>query len=234
MTETTPSTGSRDSPAAVVFDVDGTLVDTNYLHVVAWWEAFSAQGHDVSCFDVHRALGRPAEELVRALIGRRDQAVVQGHSQRWDRLRDRARPFHHGAELMAACGRRGLSVVWATSGSSADTEAAQRLLSLRDVLVVSGEDVEHGKPAPDMVDAALRAAGATAERAVLIGDTVYDVRAAAAAGVACIALLCGGIGEQELREAGAAAVYGNPSELLDGLDTSPVGQLLSSGPNRSP
>jgi len=235
MQETTPSGPSgatTDSPAAVVFDLDGTLLDTNYLHVMAWWEAFFAAGHDVSCFDVHRAIGKPSAELVQGLLGRPDDAVVQGHSRHWARVRDSARPFHRAAELQRACEARGASVVWATSGSPDDVAAAQRLLGVRDVLVVNS--VEHGKPAPDIVQAALEAAGVPAARAVMVGDTVYDVRAAAAAGVPCIGLLCGGIGEQELREAGAAAVYGNPSELLDGLDASPVGQLLTSGANRSP
>ncbi|MCW2778900.1 MAG: family hydrolase, partial [Frankiales bacterium] len=98
-------------------------------------------------------------------------------------------------------------------------------LGCDDVLhaVVSSGDVENAKPAPDIVQAALEAAECAPEDAVMVGDTVYDVRAAAAAGVACIGVLAGGIGEQELREAGAVAVYGNIAELLEGLDDSPVG-----------
>ena len=92
--------------------------------------------------------------------------------------------------------------------------------------VVTAGDVESAKPAPDIVQAALEAAGVEPDRAVMVGDTVYDVRAAAAAGVPCIGVLAGGIGERELVDAGAAAVYGNVAELLDGLDGSPVAALL--------
>ena len=86
--------------------------------------------------------------------------------------------------------------------------------------------MEHAKPAPDIVRAALEAVGVAPQDAVMVGDTVYDVRAAAAARVACIGLLCGGVGERELQEAGAVAVYGNPADLLRDLDASPVGRLL--------
>jgi phosphoglycolate phosphatase-like HAD superfamily hydrolase len=92
--------------------------------------------------------------------------------------------------------------------------------------VVNSSDVESSKPAPDIVRAALDAVGVSPERAVMVGDSVFDVRAAKAAGVACIGLRTGGISERELRESGAVAVYGNPSELLQELSTSPIARLL--------
>lgn len=216
-------------PAAVLFDVDGTLVDTNYLHVLAWWESFLARDHAVSCFDIHRNIGRGADDLVRTLLGVDDEQVVQGHSERWAPLRARMRPFHGAADLVRACSRRGLRVVLATSGSPADVEDFRKALDVDDAVhaVVNSGDVERSKPAPDIVLAAVEAAGVPADRAVMVGDTVYDIRAARAAGVACIGLLGGGIAESELREDGPVAVYGNCAELLEGLDTSPVGQLLS-------
>jgi HAD superfamily hydrolase (TIGR01509 family) len=222
-----------DRPRALLLDVDGTLLDTVYLHVVAWWEAFRAAGDDVSGFDLHRAIGRGSEDLVQRLVGREDPAVVDGHAERWAPLRERCSPFHRAAELVRTAAGRGLAVVYCTSGSEQDTQDFRAKLGCDDVVaaVVSSGNVERSKPEPDIVRAALEAVGARPEDAVMVGDTVYDVRAAAAAGVPCIGVLCGGIGELELREAGAAAVYGNPSELLDDLDASPVGTLITSGRN---
>ncbi len=217
-----------DSAAAVVFDVDGTLLDTNYLHVIAWWESFLAEGHEVSCFDIHRTIGRSSEELVEVLIGRADDKVVEGHSQRWAPLRQRMIPFSGAADLVRACAERGLKVVWATSGSPEDVEDFTAKLACDDAVtaIVNSSDVEDSKPAPDIVLAALDAVGVAPERAVMIGDTVYDVRAARAAGVQSIAVLGGGIGETELRQEQPTAVYGNCAELLADLDASPIGRLL--------
>ena len=216
------------SPAAVVFDVDGTLLDTNYLHVLAWWESFLAVGEQVSCFDIHRNIGRSSSDLVSELLGHEDERVAEGHDERWAPLRKRMIAYHRAADLVRECSRRGLKVVWATSGSPEDVEDFRSKLDCDDAVdqVVNSGDVENSKPAPDIVQAALDAAGVSADRAVMVGDTVYDIRAAKAAGVACIALLGGGIGEQELRQEEPAAIYGNCSELLDGLDDSPIGALL--------
>ncbi len=216
------------TPAAVLLDVDGTLVDTNYLHVIAWWESFLARGHEVSCFDVHRAIGRGSDDLVRTLLGHDDDAVVDGHAERWAPLRARMVPFHGARDLVRTCAERGLRVVLATSGAPEDVEDFRRVLDVDAHVhaVVNSGDVAQSKPAPDIVRAALEAAGVPAERAVMVGDTVYDVRAARAAGVGCVALLGGGIGETELRQEDPAAVYGNTAELLAALDDSPVGALL--------
>lgn len=216
-----------DTPGAVVFDVDGTLLDTNYLHVIAWWESFLARGHEVSCFDVHRALGRGSKDLVQTLLGERDDAVADGHEERWSQLRPRMIPFHGAADLVRACADRGLRVVLATSGTPEDVEDFRAKLGVDDVVhaVVNSGDVEQNKPAPDIVLAALEAAGVSADRAVMVGDTVYDTRAAQAAGVPCISLLAGGVGEVELRQEDPAAVYGNCSQLLQALEDSPIGEL---------
>ncbi len=137
-------------------------------------------------------------------------------------------PFHRAADLVRECDRRGLLVVLATSGSPEDVEDFRAALDCDDAVhaVVNSGDVERSKPAPDIVLAALDAAGVAPDRAVLVGDTVYDVRAARAAGVPAVALLSGGIGEQELRQEEPVAVYGNCAELLDALDDSALGALL--------
>lgn len=218
MTDTTPGTAPASSPRAVLFDLDGTLVDTNYLHVHAWWEAFAEQGHDVSAYDVHRAIGLPSADLVRSLLGREDEAVVEGHSARWAPLRPRAKAFHRAGDVLRACRDAGVLTAWATSGAPEDIERFTELIGVEPDVVVGSEDVERGKPDGQVVTTALERLGVAPERAVMVGDTTWDVRAAAAAGVHTVALLCGGIGEAELREAGAADVAGNPSGLLDRLD----------------
>ncbi len=227
MTEPAPDV---NPPTALVLDVDGTLLDTVYLHVIAWWEAFMDGGYQVSGFDIHRAIGRGSEDLVETLVGKADDSVVEGHAKRWAPLREKCIPFHQVPELIRTCAGRGMKVVYCTSGAPEDIDDFRSKIGCDDVIaaVVNSSDVEQSKPAPDIVRAALEAVGVEAQNAVMLGDTVYDVRAANAAGVACIGLMCGGIGERELQEAGAAAVYGNPSELLQDLDASPVGQLLGS------
>jgi HAD superfamily hydrolase (TIGR01549 family) len=216
------------SPAALVLDVDGTLLDTVYLHVIAWWEAFMDGGYEVSGFDIHRAIGRGSGDLVETLIGRTDDALVERHAENWAPLRDKCIPFHRVPELIREVAGRGVKVVYCTSGSPQDTEHFREKIGCDDVVaaVVSSGDVERSKPAPDIVRAALDAVGVAPDRAVMVGDTVYDIRAANAAGVQCIGLMCGGIGERELQEAGAVAVYGNVSELLEDLDGSPLAPLL--------
>lgn len=198
----------RVKPSVLVLDVDGTLLDTVYLHVVAWWEAFTEAGEQVSCLDIHRTVGRGSDDLVRQLIGRADSAIVDGHARRWAPLRERCEPFHDVPALIRTVAGAGVRVVLCTSGSEQDTADFRRKLGCDDVLaaVVSSGDVERSKPEPDIVRAALEAVGAEPGDAVMVGDTIYDVQAAAAAGVACIGVLCGGIGELELRDAGAAAV----------------------------
>lgn len=215
-------------PSALILDVDGTLLDTVYLHVMAWWEAFEEQGHQVSGFDIHRAIGRGSGDLVETLLGQPDDAVQQAHERHWKTLIERSHTFHDVPELIRAVAGRGVQIVYATSGTEQDTETFRAKIGCDDVVaaVVSSGDVEQSKPAQDIVIAALEAVGVSPDRAVMVGDTVYDVRAATAAGVPCIALVCGGISEQELVEAGAVAVYGNPAKLLADLDASPIGRLL--------
>jgi HAD superfamily hydrolase (TIGR01509 family) len=219
-----------NAPTALVLDVDGTLLDTVYLHVIAWWEAFVDGGYEVSGFDIHRAVGRGTEDLYETLVGKADEAVVDGHARRWAPLREKCIPFHQVPELIRTCAERGMKVVYCTSGAPEDVEDFRKKIGCDDVIsgVVNSGDVEQSKPAPDIVLAALKEVGVEPQNAIMLGDTVYDIRAANAAGVACIGLMCGGIGERELQDAGAVAVYGNPSELLQDLDRSPVGKLLGS------
>lgn len=215
-----PAPSAATTPGAVLFDVDGTLVDTVYQHVMAWWEAFAEAGHEVSCYDIHRAIGRGSEDLVESLLGAGDESVVEKHSAKWGDVRARTTAFHQVPELLRHCRDSGLRVVLCTSGEGPDLAFFVEAIGGDEPVhaIVSSEDVEQSKPSPEIVQKAVEAAGVPADRCVLIGDTIYDVRAARAAGVRSLGVLCGGISERELRDAGAAAVYGSPSDLLRAFD----------------
>ncbi len=204
----------------MLFDLDGTLVDSNYQHVTAWWEGFRDAGHEVSCYDIHRAIGRPAEDLVQQLLGQPDDVVVQRHDVLWHDVRPRVLAFRGAGQLLRACAGRDLRVVWATSGSTDDIEAFRQLLDADDAVhaILGSTDIEAGKPDPEVIRKGAAAAGVDPAQSVVVGDTMYDVLAAKAAGALAVGLLAGGIGRTELEAAGADLVLGNAQELLESLD----------------
>jgi HAD superfamily hydrolase (TIGR01509 family) len=217
-----------DLRPGVLFDVDGTLLDTNYLHVLAWWQAFVDTGHGPVAMDrIHRAIGIPSEGLVRHLVGEDDDAAVEAHGRRYEPLRENARPFPRTADLLAACADRGLAVVLATSGQGSDLEWMQPAIGAEDAVVgaTTSSDVDAGKPEPDLLVASVRKHGLDPQRTVVVGDTVWDVEAARKADLPCIGLTCGGIGAAELTDAGAEAVYADPAELLERFADSPLGRV---------
>ncbi len=214
--------------AGVIFDVDGTLLDTTYLHAVAWARAMRRHGHDVTMAELHRAVGIASEELVEHVLGKPDEATATAHSEEYEPFRDEVRPLPGAADLLLECHRRGLRVVIATSGKESDLEWMLPAIGVgRETLdgVVTASDVEGSKPAPDPFTSALEQNGLDPERTVVVGDTVWDIEAAARAGVRCIAVTCGGIDEPTLREAGAVEVHHHPAALLDALDDSALGRL---------
>lgn len=212
--------------AGVVFDIDGTLLDTNYLHVLAWWQAFRDTGHQIAMWRLHRSIGIASEELVKRLLGAADDDVVQAHSERYAALRDQVTAFPGAAELLAACTELGLTVVLATSGTKDDLEWMLPAIGAPDGVVAgatTSADVEAGKPHPDLLEVALRDHRLDRGRTVAVGDTVWDVESARSAHLPCVALLSGGIGVGEL--GGAEAVYDDPAALLDRLGSSPLARL---------
>ena len=211
----------------VIFDVDGTLLDTNYLHVVAWWEAFAERGHDIRCADVHRAIGMGSAELVERVLGSPDPSVSAAHSRRYAPYLGRMRPLPGAADLLRTTAGLGLDVVLATSAKDDEVDLMLDALGARSAIraVVSSGDVDRAKPDPGIVTKALDEAGVDPRRTVMVGDTVWDVLAAERAGIGCIGLLCGGIAEEQLRAAGATAVYRDPAALLGDLKASPIGHL---------
>jgi len=213
--------------AGVLFDVDGTLVDTNYLHVVAWWHAFRAQGHRVPMTDLHRTVGQGSDRLVETILGHADAAVSQGHTDFYGPALYDVAAFPRAADLLRATKEIGLRVVLATSASAKEVEHLTKAIGADDAVdaVTTKDDVEASKPAPDVVQSALAAGDVDPGAAVFVGDTVWDVEAARKAGLDCIAVLSGGISAAELTDAGAAAVYRDVAHLLDDLDDSAIGKL---------
>ncbi|MGW3354521.1 HAD family hydrolase [Streptomyces bungoensis] len=215
---------------AAVFDVDGTLVDTNHLHVVTWWEAFRQAGHDVPMHAVHRAVGLGSDDLIAHLLGEdrdrdQDAALSDAHKALYGQYFDRLPALPGAAELLRRLHGDGWTVVLATSASGAELGALRRAIGADDAIAAtaSAGDVERGKPAPEPVEHALQLAGVPASRAVFVGDTVWDMRAGSKAGVRCLGVLCGGIPRADLEEAGAQAVYADPADLLASLAESPLG-----------
>lgn len=213
----------------VVFDVDGTLLDTNYLHVLSWWQAMNDAGHpDVAMSDIHRAIGIASEGLTEHLLGSEDEKAIEAHSERYEALRDLVTAFPRAADLVKACGHRGLTPVLATSGKEEDLEWMLPAIGSDDgdfAGTTTSSDVGEGKPAPDLLTPAMQEHDLDPARTVAVGDTVWDVEAAKQAGIPCIVVLCGGISEAELREAGADEVYDDPADLLEHLEDSLLGRV---------
>jgi HAD superfamily hydrolase (TIGR01509 family) len=211
-----------ESVRAVLFDVDGTLVDTNYLHAVTWWEAFAQAGHDVAMTDIHRAIGMGSDQLLDRLLPRdrgkdQDPALRAAHSALYSTYWSRLRPLRGATDLLRACKKRGLTVVLASSADEPEFNALRAALDAEDAIdeATFAGDVESSKPAPDLVQVALDKAGVRPDEAVFVGDTVWDVQASQKAGVRCVGFLSGGISRDELLEAGAAQIYDGPANLLD-------------------
>jgi HAD superfamily hydrolase (TIGR01509 family) len=212
----------------VLLDLDGTLVDTNYLHALAWSRGLIDVGEWAPMHAIHRLVGVGGDRLVRHLVGQ----DVDGASDAWHRhyrlLRQEARLFPGARDLVLRLHAEGLVVVLATSSPKEEVDLLVELLDAGDAVgaVTTADDVDEAKPAPDVIDAALRAGSVDPRRALLVGDSVWDVRAARAAGIGCIGVETGGFSRHELTEDGALQVYRDVAELLAQLRTSAIGHLL--------
>jgi HAD superfamily hydrolase (TIGR01509 family) len=204
----------------VLFDVDGTLIDSTYLHAISWWQAFRHADLDVEMASIHRSVGMGSDKLIPHLVGQQSDQVHNGlaadhdavYSTWWPALR----PLPGARELVRRCRQSGLVTVLASSAGSRELDVIRQLLDVDDHLIAStsSEDADESKPAPDLITVALDKADLKATSAVMVGDSVWDVRAAAAAGVRCIGLECGGTSAAELRDEGAVQVFADPQELL--------------------
>ncbi|MDH2442681.1 HAD family hydrolase [Amnibacterium sp. CER49] len=214
--------------AAVLLDIDGTLVDSNYLHIEAWSRAFADVGAPVAAWRIHRCMGMDSAKLLDALLGdgveRFGDEAKAKHSEYYLAMADRLRPFEDAQDLLRTLAARGFRVVLATSAPAEEFALLQRTLQVDDAIAeyTTSEDVGQAKPAPDIVEVALQRAGVAAEEAIMVGDAVWDVDAARRSGVPTIGLRSGGVSAAELQEAGAVAVYEDPAQLLRELDASPL------------
>ncbi len=207
----------------MVLDLDGTLVDSVYVHVLAWRAAFAAVGLDVASHRLHRAIGLGGDRLVTHVAGDAAERAVGDrvralHDEDVERRTGEIGATDGAAALLEALRGRGLQVVLASSGAKEQPSSCSTSSRAPTTLheKVAGADAEASKPAPDLLEIALESVEAT--RAVTVGDAVWDVEASRAAGVPCLGLRCGGIGTAELLEAGAVAVYDDPRDLVDHLD----------------
>jgi HAD superfamily hydrolase (TIGR01509 family) len=213
---------------AVLFDIDGTLVDSNYLHIDAWDRALTEVGHPVNTWRIHRAIGMDSGKLLETLLEDDVEALgdraKEAHTRLYEAAGDRLRSFGQAQELLRTLAERGYEVVLATSAPENELEMLRRTLDVEDAIatLTSAEDVAEAKPSPDIVQVALQKAGVAPDEAIFVGDTVWDVEAAGRAGVATIGLRSGGVSEGELRDAGAVAVYDDAAHLLAELDSSPL------------
>jgi len=219
---------------AVLFDIDGTLVDSNYLHVHAWQRAFAEVGVDVEAWRIHRGIGMDGSSLLEELAPDADDDVTARakdlHSRFYLETARLLAPLPGTRRLLDLVAATGLQVVLATSAPEDELELLRTVLDQDEIVsaVTSSEDVETAKPRPDIVEVALRRAGVAADQAVFVGDSVWDVRAAARAGVECIGVESGGVDVLRLQGEGAVAVYRNPRDLADHLEDSPIGHLAAS------
>jgi HAD superfamily hydrolase (TIGR01509 family) len=204
----------------VVLDVDGTLMDTNYLHTEAWARAFEEVGHRVPRVRLHKEVGKGAELLSREFVDddEKVEKIQDLHSEFYEELQEYGHPLPGAKELISSLKKRGYEVWFVTSAKDEELEHHMQELEAEGNIdgVVNSSAVENSKPAADIFEETLRRAGASPDETVAVGDAIWDVEAASAAGVRTVAVLSGGAyDEDDLEEAGAVAVYEDCAALLD-------------------
>ncbi|MBB4857704.1 membrane protein [Novosphingobium chloroacetimidivorans] len=217
---------------AVLFDIDGTLVDSNDLHVLAWQRAFEQVGAAIDAQTIHDQIGKGKDMLVPALLPYADEATqgkageLHGTIFKTEYL-DRVEPFAGARDLLARVHEAGQQVVLASSASAPELEHYVQLLEAGDLVdaSTSGDDVEHTKPAPDIFAAAMaKLAPLRPEEAIVVGDTPYDIEAAAKCEIAAVAVRSGKFSDAALTDAGAIAIYDDVAALLADYSSSPLGR----------
>jgi HAD superfamily hydrolase (TIGR01549 family) len=217
-------------PTIAVLDVDGTLVDSNYQHALAWYRALRSVGETFPIWRLHRLIGMGGDNLVLSLGGEElDERIGEEARKRQgeevDKLIDEVAALPGARDLLLAIKDRGHRLVLASSGQPRHVDFAVDLLDARDIAdaITSSEDAEETKPAPDLLQVALKKLGAAEDASsVMIGDSVWDIEAAKNAGMPAIAVRSGGFGDDELRDAGAVGIYDTPGDLAKNLDETPL------------
>ena len=215
-------------PTAAILDIDGTLVDTNYQHALAWYHAFRQQEIVVPIWKIHRAIGMGGDQLIPHLIGEEraeelGDALKAAEDPLYLTMIEQVEPFAGAHDLIADLKDKGHTVILASSAKGKDLDHYLDLLDARDLVDgwTTSDDVEETKPQPDLVNAALEKAGV--DSGIMVGDTTWDIEAAKRAGQDTIAVLTGGFGADELKEAGAIAVFESIEELRQRIGETPLG-----------
>ncbi|HEY2006708.1 MAG TPA: HAD family hydrolase [Solirubrobacteraceae bacterium] len=213
------------SVSVAILDIDGTLVDTNYQHSLAWFRAFRRFDITLPIWRIHRHIGMGGDQVVTALCSEETERhhgddIREAEGEEYARLIDEVQVFDRARELILALKDRGHAVVLASSAKEPEVEHYLGLLDAAEIVDgwTTSADVQETKPAPDLVRAGLDRVGGDADDAVMIGDTPWDIEAAAKAGVPTYAVITGGFSEQELRDAGARDVYESVAALERELD----------------
>ena len=213
-------------PAAIL-DIDGTLVDTNYHHVIAWYRAFRREDIDVPVWRIHRHVGMGGDHLIKALTDEATEEklgdrIRDAEKELYMELIDEVRPMAGARELILFLRERGHDVVLASSAKENEVEHYLDLLDVRDEVQgwTMSDDVEATKPNPDLVKAAMDKV--EGDGAVMVGDSTWDCEAAKRAGIETVAVLTGGFSEQELTDAGAVKVFHSLPELREKIAETPL------------
>ena len=220
---------SSELRPGVLFDVDGTLMDTNYLHTLAWSRALRDAGEWAPMNAIHRLIGMGGDQLVPQLLGHPSPAATAARPRRYRELMADITAFPGAAQLLFRIHDLGPAVVLATSAPDDELDHLRKVLDADAAIdhQTTADQVSNSKPDPEVFLTAMEAASIDPGRALAVGDSVWDIQAARAAGIACITVETGGFSQHELSEAGSVRVYRDVNELLSQLLTSPLTSLLT-------
>jgi HAD superfamily hydrolase (TIGR01509 family) len=204
---------------SLILDIDGTLMDTNYLHVEAWAGAFEAVGRLIPRAEIHKQIGKSGDKMIAEFVA--DEAKAKRadalHTEAYKKLQERGHPLPGARELIATLSHKGLQLWFATSAKPEELKHHLSALDAEGKIsgVISSGDVEEGKPEPDIFALALKKSGVSREESIVLGDTIWDVEAANRCGLRTACVLTGGaFCRKELEDAGAVVVYRNCAEAL--------------------
>ena len=214
---------------AVLFDVDGTLLDTNYFHTVSWWQALQEAGEDIPMSRIHPLIGMGSDQLLTNLLGEEREGLSDVHAEHYKPFKKLLHAFPQAPDVLAEVAGRGAQVVLATSSKEEDLDQLLEALGCEEGVIdeiVHGDMVGSSKPAPDIFAVALDRLDLDPSQTMVVGDTKWDIEAAAKLNIEVVTVLTGGWTRRDLADAGAVAVYEDVAELLAELDDSPLARLL--------
>lgn len=218
---------------AVIFDIDGTLLDSVDLHARAWQEILAKYGHEVPFEDVRRQIGKGGDHLLPVFLSKEELDEKQEEIEKVrsayfkEKYLPQVRPFPKVRELFETILADGKKVALASSGKKDEVEKYEKIAGIDDLIddgdKTSSDDAERSKPDPDIFHAAMAKLGdIPKDRVIVVGDTPYDAEAAGKAGLTTIGVLCGGFPEADLRAAGCVAIYRDPADMLAHYESSPI------------